>query len=106
MAWLYLAEQTGGLRRCLCAMVCRCLTDLMIVAALPRTRRRPKSIWPVHGFWLDVDDERRRRCRRGVRFGSCVPMHRSHPSPLVSGPAAPTPRATLLPCAVVLVLIR
>lgn len=57
-------------------------------------------------FWLVVDVECRRRCRRGVRFGSCVPTHRSHPSPLASGPAAPTPRATLLPCAVVLVLIR
>lgn len=78
------------LGRCLCAMVCRgvffspivrCLTNLRIVAALPITRRRPKSIWPGLGFCLVVAFECKCKTQiadAGCGFGSCVPTHRSH----------------------------
>lgn len=75
---------------CLCAMglprrlvlpLVRCLTNLRIVAALPITRRRPKSIWPGFGSCLVVAFECKCKTQiadAGCGFGSRVPTHRSH----------------------------
>lgn len=80
---LYLVgREAGRLRRCLCTIglpqhllfsLVRCLTNLRIVAALPITRRRPKSIWPGSGLVWTSPSNARRRCRRGVRFWQLRP---------------------------------